>query len=221
MKYFIGLRYIRFFLLALGALGAGFANASGGFVDSENPAGEGQATFSLIPATGTYRSGEEFALELRLNTEEPATSIKAYLFFDPKVLTVVRIENGKALSYWWESKAEDGMIKLSASAPAPGISGQIAVANIIFKGQQSGSSKIEYDPNSIVLDAADRDILDLVSSPGGNFVFVPAVEIDKDMPQKSSGNFLGILFGLAGVLVVGVVLYIVWRKMQKGNQVPQ
>lgn len=209
------------FLLALLTFQWSAANASGGFVDSENSSGEGQATFSLVPSTGTHRSGEEFALDLRLNTQDVITSVRAYLSFDPKVLNVVRIEKGNTLSYWWESAAEDGVIKLSASVPAPGISGQIAIATIIFKGQQAGGSNIGYDPNSVVLNAADQDVVNLASSAEGNFVVVPGAESDSETEagaKGSSGNFLGILFGIAGVLLVGVVLYIVWRKTQRGGE---
>lgn len=218
------LSYVRLFLLTVSVFSAGFAHASGGLFEGTSSLGVGEATFSLAPATGTYRSQEEFALELRLDTGKvSATSIKTYLTFDPKLLNVVKIETGKEFPYWWESKVEGGLVKLSASVSAPGVSGQISVAKIIFKGIRPGEAIVSYDANSIVLDAADKDILNLVSSAKGNFALVTGTELapESDVElQDDSRNFLGLLLGVLGVLLAGVLLFIVWKKLQKKDQTP-
>lgn len=218
------LSYVRLFLLTVSVFSAGFAYASGGLFEGTSSLGGGEATFSLAPATGTYRSQEEFVLELRLNTGKvSATSIKAYLTFDPKLMNVVKIETSKEFPYWWESKVEGGSVKLSASVSAPGVSGQISVAKIIFKGIRPGAAIVSYDANSIVLNAADQDILNLASSTKGNFALIAGTESLSDIEVESpegSRNFLGLLFGVFGVLLVGVLLFIAWKKMQKGNQTP-
>jgi hypothetical protein len=79
------------------------------------------------------------------------------------------------------------MVKLLASVPTPGISGQARVATVTFQVLRSGTGAISYDASSSVLTPKDQNILDISSSSGARFVLVDngTSSADSSMQKRS------------------------------------
>ena len=158
------------------------------------------ATFSLSPTTGTYEVSEEFNIDLKVKAEDSVTSVRAYLTFDPSLLRVIEIQSNKdAFPYWWEQESLKGIVKLQASAPAPGFQGEETIANIKFEVIGAGSALLAYDSSSLALNAQDENILDIPSSGQARFTLSGQALSFSSFPVIGIG--LLIFFGLiAGAL---------------------
>ena len=158
------------------------------------------ATFSLSPASGMYGVGEEFDIDLNVQTEDSITSVRAYLNYDPSLLQVVEIQSNKdAFPYWWEQESMDGIIKLQASVPTPGFQGEETIANIKFEVMGVGSAQLAYDFSSLALNAQDENILDIPSSSEARFTLSGQTLSFSSFPVIGIG--LLVFFGLiAGAL---------------------
>src|SRR3989344_4439044 len=76
------------------------------FLPNQLLAQEG-ARLYLVPDTQTVEVGNSFTIELRVDAPEEITSIKAYLNFDPSVLSVKSIEpESEIFPYWWEKSVD-------------------------------------------------------------------------------------------------------------------
>ena len=118
------------------------------------------AAFSLSPVSGMYGVNEEFDVDLKIKAEEPITSFKAYLTFDPSLLSVTQIQGvTDNFPYWWEQESEDGVVKIQASASPPGFQGEGTIAKVRFKVIGAGSVQLAYDSSSLALNIQDENVL--------------------------------------------------------------
>jgi len=173
----------------------------------------------LSPSTGSYKPNEEFTLQLQLDSPKPITSVQAHLNFDSSLFSVTSIEtNQTTFPNWWEKKSENGIIKLAASSPVPGVSGKMTFATINLKVLKAGTATIHYSSSSLVLDPSDQNILDLSSSSGASFTLGKGVEAQPS-PATSSTPLPYMLGGigiLAAFVIAGLLL---WNKSKKRNQI--
>lgn len=142
-----------------------------GFSLSQTILAKEEASFFLSPSSGTYQVDEEFQVELKVNASEAITSLKAYLDFDPSVISVSKIETeDNIFPYWWEKESQAGKVQLQASSPSPGFKGENAlVAKITFKAINNGTVKIGYNSESLALTLDDKNILNLDKSVQAEF----------------------------------------------------
>jgi general secretion pathway protein D len=98
------------------------------------------------------RSGDTFALQLRLRTAQALNSIPLTLGFDPQVLQVVRVEEGDFLRQGGAATAfasrvdARGQIAINATrSAAPGGSGAATFATVHFRaaGQPGASANVQ------------------------------------------------------------------------------
>jgi hypothetical protein len=169
-----------------------------------------EAVFLLSPNSGNYNQGDEFSINLKLNSSGPVTSIKSYLKFDPAAIKVENIDTTGAFTYWWENIFDNktGKIQLQASAAAPGIKEGL-IAKINFQSIKNGTAEISFESTSLALKADDEDILNLAASVGAEFTIDPASPIS----IAGSKNILLIIFGV--LLVVIIIVFIQKKKLIK------
>ncbi|MCH7604543.1 hypothetical protein IID24_00905 [Patescibacteria group bacterium] len=170
---------------------------------------ENGATFFLSPSAGKYDIGEEFDLQLNLNTEDPVTSIRVYLNYDPSLVAVTQIDTDvDAFPYWWEQEQEDGMLKLQASAPSPGVQGETKIADLRFKVLGAGAAVLAFDSSSLALTPQDENILNLDPSSWARFSFGAQVLPDSGFEtQFPSVGLILIIFGLAGGVLLAFYFF--------------
>ncbi|MCH7604544.1 hypothetical protein IID24_00910 [Patescibacteria group bacterium] len=130
-----------------------------------------EAVFFLSPDTGNIFVNTIFSTELRFSTSEAITSIKAYLDFDPSLITVTAIATtGSVFSSVWEKEFDNtlGKVRFQASLPSPGFNGSDGIViSILFLAMAPGTATTTYDADSLVLKSNDEDILNLSRSTGG------------------------------------------------------
>lgn len=161
-----------------------------------------EASLYFVPSVGTYQKADEFDVELKINSQEPVTSIKAYVTYDPRVFSVRSFQvNGTTFPFWWEKESTPGLLKLQASVPAPGFQGEQTVATLHLKTERkSGDAAIGLDPSSLVLNSNDEDTLHITSSSVARFLV-------GDASSSSQGQlFLLVVGGFAVLALCGILL---------------
>ena len=144
---------------------------------SSPPRTDGASLF-LTPSSGSYKSGDPFTLEVRLNTHgEKVVALTAHLSYDQSRLQVMNIDtSGSALSIKAEEVVSGNLIKISRGQPTPGVTGSnILVGKVVFKAKASGKAHADFvlispgkGPSRIILDdGKGTDILKAVS--GGRY----------------------------------------------------
>jgi hypothetical protein len=127
----------------------------------------GAASLFLSPATGNA-SDEEFNITVSLDTEsnENIEEIYAYIAYDPKVLSVTRVDNGTLDNYFVKDiNTATGVISISANQDFPINANDIyTVAKIHFLAKKTTGSVnvtvLEENPNkSQVLDTNANNVL--------------------------------------------------------------
>ena len=151
--------------------------------------GPNEAVLYSYPSSGSFQTGQNVAVELRMSASTNVTSLKAYLTFDPAVLQGSSINHSTSVfTTWWEETFDNatGVVKLQASEPSPGVSGNNhLVAVINFQATGDGTSQVAYDLSSLALNSADQDVLNIMSSEGGSFL------VDGTAPFRSNASPTG------------------------------
>lgn len=108
-----------------------------------------QATFAFDPANTTQRVGSTFTMNVLLNGGQNVFQVPMQISYDPKLLDVANVSNGKLLSQDGQivtvtHRENDGNIQVTATRPpgASGISGQGAVVTLTLVAKAPGQATL-------------------------------------------------------------------------------
>jgi len=141
-------------------------------VKKEEPPVPILASLTLIPEQQTIKVDQTFLVTINLNTGDYKTdTVDAVLTFDPKVLTVEKISPGMFFADYPIKKSEDGKIMLTGTIGAEdkqvgGAKGEGALGTITFKAKGKGSTTVDFDQNSLVVNEGENV---LGETKGANF----------------------------------------------------
>ncbi len=77
-----------------------------------------EAVLSLLPKSGAYSQGSAISVSLKISASSSITSLRAYLTYDPSLVSVSSIQKtGSVFLTWWEEAvdSQNGKIQLQAS----------------------------------------------------------------------------------------------------------
>src|SRR3989344_1997985 len=155
------------------------------------PQAAATASFSLSPASGDFKIGEIFPIDIQLNTGgAQIVAVSAYLRYDKVKLEAVSIDSsGSVFSYEAENTidASNGRILTTRGQPTPGVNGSaLQVARVNFRGLSSvNSSAITLDftgvdangdSGAILDDGLGSDVLNSVSGGAYNITAASCAE---------------------------------------------
>ena len=155
------------------------------------PQAAATASFSLSPASGDFKIGEIFPIDIQLNTGgAQIVAVSAYLRYDKTKLEAVSIDpSGSVFSYEAENTidASNGRILTTRGQPTPGVNGSaLQVARVNFRGLSSvNSSAITLDftgvdangdSGAILDDGLGSDVLNSVSGGAYNITAASCAE---------------------------------------------
>ncbi len=133
--------------------------ANAGFVFAEESVPP--ARFVAEPSQKMFGEGEEFSVQILLDSTEPVTSWQTMFPYDASVLKVEKISGNKEIfPYWFEENDTGGIVSLIASAPVPGFQGRGLLATVSFKALQAGGSEFSFSDSSLALSANDVNLLE-------------------------------------------------------------
>lgn len=142
------------------------------------------ASVGLDPASGSFAKDATFDVEVKINVSEAVTAAKIYIGFDNQKITGQSIDtSGSALTTAWPEAVFDnssGVVKLQAAQSIPGVSGEVAVANLRFIGVGAGETTLALSSSSLLLTSDDRNLLTSFGNLGTFTITAPA--------QPSAGN---------------------------------
>jgi len=195
-----------------------------------NTKGAYAQVFSLSPANSTNRAGNEFTVDLNIDTQSASVaSADVKLTFDTAVLEVVKVTNGSFFSdmanYIGAGKVFIGGFFQDESASKTGTG---KMATLTLKGVGNGTSKLAFvcstaKDDSNIFDASGNDIIKCTTISDGSYTISGGTTLPTSTPTASasaaktttptstssatatppqSGMFLPtVLFGAAGVLL--------------------
>src|SRR3990167_2074105 len=155
------------------------------------PQAAATASFSLSPASGDFKIGEIFPIDIQLNTGgAQIVAVSAYLRYDKVKLEAVSIDSSSSVfSYEAENTidASNGRILTTRGQPTPGVNGSaLQVARVNFRGLSSvNSSAITLDftgvdangdSGAILDDGLGSDVLNSVSGGAYNITAASCAE---------------------------------------------
>ncbi len=172
-----------------------------------------EASLYFVPASGVYQETDEFNVELKLNSQDLITSLKAYVTYDPAVLSIESFQvNEATFPFWWEKESEPGLLKLQASIPTPGFQGEQTVATLRLRTEKkSEDAAMSVDPSSLVLRSDDEDVLRITTSSAARFLV-------GDVSASSKGQELLLIGALAVLIFCAVAIFIMARKKKRINK---
>lgn len=122
-----------------------------------------QASFSLANDRPTPKAGEEFTVVLRVsNLKQPATTVTAYLSFDPTLLEATTVSfSDSVFPTVFRNKVDTakGQVEMSASSPVgqAGVTGdQNYYAEVKFKAKKAGQANITFNPEKTAVLLSDN-----------------------------------------------------------------
>ena len=195
-----------------------------------NTKGAYAQVFSLSPANSTNSAGNEFTVDLNIDTQSASVaSADVKLTFDTAVLEVVKVTNGSFFSdmanYIGAGKVFIGGFFQDESASKTGTG---KMATLTLKGVGNGTSKLAFvcstaKDDSNIFDASGNDIIKCTTISDGSYTISGGTTLPTSTPTASasatktttptstssatatppqSGMFLPtVLFGAAGVLL--------------------
>lgn len=128
------------------------------------------STLYLAPAKTTIPIGGTVVVSVRLNTEgDSVNAISAFLSYPADKLDVTYVNPGSVFAIGAENSYGGGVIKISRGSLS-GVSGNVNVATIGFKGKSAGTATVSFIGGSSAPRASDSsDSLNLGGSSGGTF----------------------------------------------------
>ena len=123
------------------------------------------STLHLSPSSSTVGVGSTMSVQVRLNTAgESVNGISAYLSYPADKLDVAWISYGSAFSIAAEGAYGGGGIRISRGNIS-GVSGNLLIATIGFRGKAQGSGTVSFIGGSAAPRASDSsDSLNLGGS---------------------------------------------------------
>lgn len=175
------------------------------------------ARFVAEPAQKMFGEGEEFSVQILLDTKEPVTSWQTILPYDASVLKVKEIQKQEeTFPYWFDSTGRDGIVKLMASAPSPGFQGKGLLATVSFEALQAGESSFSFNPSSLALSANDTNLLEQSAKKSSVVSNVTPPSFHGDGPS-TLGKLSFVIGGVLLLIIVAGVLFFLLRKKAPGS----
>lgn len=160
-----------------------------------------QASFKFTPASGTYQTGQDFPVDIQLNTDGgQVVAVSAFVLYDKTKLTAMSISTStSAFAYEVENMIDsaNGKIFITRGQPTPGVTGTAAqVARINFQALSAVNltnisfyftgAGVSGDSGAILNDGFGTDILTSVA----NAVFIINTASSSDITAPSTpANF--------------------------------
>jgi len=115
----------------------------------------GEASFFLFPGSETFKVGDTFPMELKVDTAGvPINSAQAVIYFPTDMLEVLNISQDDSIfSLWPEEPAfsnSDGKISFAGGLPHPGFQETGNIITINFKGKKQGLAHIAFGQGRIL-----------------------------------------------------------------------
>lgn len=173
-----------------------------------------QTHIEVLPSSMAYEAGDEFSVAVMLHLAKAATSFAVHIAYDEATLAVKEITpDEESFPFWWTQEAADGLLELEASAPTPGLSGDIGVALITFEATESGTSEFTVQDTSLVLNAQNENILLPEQEEQQEQPTQPASQDQVTGGQQTGNMNMGLLVGgLIVVAVGGGIVFLLLRK---------
>ena len=106
--------------------------------------------FYLEPQNSTAEPGEEVTVWVMLNASDLTNAFDARFYFDPEVLNITACTNPNSIWDWWNAGVavdEDGTHMHAGGMDfGGGATGVIALANLTFKGNNTGITALHFSP---------------------------------------------------------------------------
>jgi|GEM_PF-3807771 len=176
----------------------------------------------LDPSYKELHMGDEFKVDVLISTKSKLIGADVKMTFDPTILQVKGIDNGKAFKLVPLKMVKEGTILITGLAEGTNrFSGKATLATIRFKAKDAGDTKLKiaFSPPSttnsnLTMDKAN-DILTKVTS--AHFVIGTPVQRTGAGLKKSALQIILflIILALIGALIF---LYLRWRKYQEEVQ---
>jgi len=146
------------------------------------------------PASESFKVGETFSVELKLDTaEDLINAAEVKIYFPEENLEVLGIKTeGSIFSLWPEEPVfsnESGEISFAGGLPHPGFKGAGKMIAIEFKAKKAGEAVLTFDESKILADdGLGTNILVFINNPKY------LVYQEKEKPEKSEIGALPIIF---------------------------
>lgn len=125
--------------------------------------------FYFYPNNGTYAVGNTINVTVGVNTGgDTVNAVSAYVSYPSDLIDFSWIgTGGSVFGIWAEKTGGGGLVKLSAGATPPGVTGRGTIATIGFKVKKTGTVNLSFASGShIVTQSGNSDILNLAGSGG-------------------------------------------------------
>ncbi len=205
------------FFLKIICLVAGFFVVSSSFVFSQNV----DAEFRLEPGSGWIKHGEEFVIDVLIDTkEQEVTLARAALSFDASLIQIVEAQRNEEIFCEWPAGEqfidnEEGFVVATGFCDRPPYAtseGEEDVfVRLTLETLKEDSLEIEWEYSG--RDEPEKSVIMADGSPPQNLLFASSVDarpasgnytislVDPSMPDTNIADF-----GLYLVLGVGIVL---------------
>jgi len=115
----------------------------------------GEASFFLSPGSETFKVGDTFAVELKINTTGVSVnSAQAVIHFPTDMLEVLSLSKDDSIFSLWPEEPvfsnSDGKISFAGGLPHPGFQEIGNIITINFKGKEQGLVHITFGPSKIL-----------------------------------------------------------------------
>ena len=148
---------------------------------------------SLVPASGSYIIGNNFAVSVTVDSGGVAiNAAEGDLTFDKTKFTVSSIDASQSIFSIWVKypvfSNANGTISFSGGAPNPGFSGTGSIFTINFRGIALGSGDASFNTGARVLlnDGVGTDTI--IDTAGGTYTILPAPVSASCSASPSSAN---------------------------------
>lgn len=135
------------------------------------------ASLYLSPSTGSYTVGNNFSIDLKVNSGGVAiNAAQGSLVFSPDELSVVGLsKSGSIFTLWTTEPAfsnSEGVVSFAAGLPNPGFSGAAGkIITVTFKAKKEGQTKIAFSSGAILAnDGRGTNVLSSIGS--GNYTII-------------------------------------------------
>ncbi|OGY23146.1 MAG: hypothetical protein A2172_02085 [Candidatus Woykebacteria bacterium RBG_13_40_15] len=176
----------------------------------------------LDPAEKSLRMGDEFKVDILISTREKLLGADVKIIFDPTVIEVLGIEDGKAFKLTPLKVSKDGSISIVGLAESKNkFSGKAVFATLKLKAKDAGDTKLKIafskgsTTDSNLTKEKATDVLTKVGE--GHYIIGTAAQRTGAGIKKSTWQIILIIII---ILFIGalIFLYFRWRKYQKETE---
>jgi hypothetical protein len=158
------------------------------------------STLALSPSSGSINQGDQLNVSVLLKADSVVVNaITVVLTYSPDLLEVVSLNtDNSSFNLGVEELLSEGKVEVTRGN-YEGLSGELKVFEIVFKGKSVGSAGVSFASGSAAPRASDsKDTLDLAASLGGSYEVVspppppppppPASPKDSENPSNPSSD---------------------------------